>query len=80
MWYPEEEGACAAGDARAALIAACAEGSFVNEVNVGQWTMETKEVQLGMGLYIDEDMVSAPAQGKGGRTQPRATCALACAY
>eukprot|EP00793_Prasinoderma_coloniale_P001693 PRCOL_00003498-RA len=56
VWYPEEEGACAAGDARAALIAACAEGSFVNEVNVGQWTMETKEVQLGMGLYIDEDM------------------------
>ena len=65
VWYPEEEGACAAGDARAALIAACAEGSFVNEVNVGQWTMETKEVQLGMGLYIDEDMVRGAHAGGG---------------
>ena len=57
VWYPEEEGCCPAGEDRKQLIEACVEGGRVIEVNVGQWTVASRETQLGMGLYYDPDMI-----------------------
>lgn len=50
VWYPEEDGAL---KDRPRLLEAAAKGCTNYEINKAAWMLESKPINLGMGMYLE---------------------------
>ena len=53
VWYPEEEGAVAAGS-RKQLLEFGSQGTKKFIMNKAQWALESTPMQIGFGFYWDK--------------------------